>query len=236
MKNYFLTFSIVAIAISCTSKKAVNDLKPEPNYFLFEYYDEESTEGDVEFFRSLATSIDSTGLKGLDSLVTIYENKIARDSVKTRKWIQNDIALKVEEDSIWRYEEYKGDMRGDYQLISKSNGILRYYNKARNINYKNDTLFNTNEGVTFKIDKKDVKTIKGYKCYKVIIEKENLVLRDYNTGKATYELYVTDEIKLPTHSVLNIPTNSIEVFPLEAVVCFENKAFSKSFYNIKVIE
>nr|WP_042295050.1 hypothetical protein [Nonlabens ulvanivorans] len=134
----------------------------------------------------------------MDSLVTIYENKIARDSVKTRKWIQNDIALKVEEDSIWRYEEYKGELRGDYQLISKSNGILRYYNKARNINYKNDTLFNTNEGVTFKIDKKDVKTIKGYKCYKVIIEKENLVLRDYNTGKATYELYVTDEIKLPT--------------------------------------
>ncbi|GAL73809.1 hypothetical protein JCM19275_2656 [Nonlabens ulvanivorans] len=39
----------MAIAISCTSKKAVNDLKPEPNYFLFEYYDEESTEGDVEF-------------------------------------------------------------------------------------------------------------------------------------------------------------------------------------------
>lgn len=78
----------------------------------------------------------------------------------------------MEEDSIWRYEEYKGDMRGDYQLISKSNGILRYYNKARNINYKNDTLFTTNKGIIFKIDKEDVKIIKGYKCYKVIIEKE----------------------------------------------------------------
>lgn len=68
------------------------------------------------------------------------------------------------------------------------------------------------------------------------MKKKNLIVRDYNLGKATYELYVTDEIKLPVYSVLNIPTNTIDAFPLEAVVSFENKAFSKSFYKVKVIQ
>lgn len=70
--NYLHLFLFIPLLISCTSKKGLKELKLEPNYLLFEYYDEESTEGDVEFFRSLATSIDSTGSKGLDSLVTIY--------------------------------------------------------------------------------------------------------------------------------------------------------------------
>jgi len=64
-------------------------------------------------------------------------------------------------------------------------------------------------------DLDDRKTILGYDCYKVQLERKNYEeeLEDFTT--TFYDMYVTESIDLPMHALLNITKEFPEFFPLE---------------------
>jgi hypothetical protein len=63
------------------------------------------------------------------------------------------------------------------------------------------------------VDKKDVKRILGYNCYKVVYQKPFKEEFGVNEGEEVFEMYVTDIIKLPASAVINV-YKQFSFFPL----------------------
>ena len=48
------------------------------------------------------------------------------------------------------------------------------------------------------------KVILGYECFKVKIRKSASADEEFNMGDTIYEMYVTSDVDLPVHALLNI--------------------------------
>lgn len=199
--------------VNCSTMKSVNQKKSlTPTKFVFNKYNTLTRSGMDELY-NLKDSIADLEYdpKGKDSITNQYIKNtplfnIPLDSNKIHIYVD------IEGDSIWRYSKKEGKMIGDYLMIKKGNGNLNYYDKSKKVNYRKYDLFGKNE--TYKIVRKenDRKNIMGYECFKLELTK---IKKDSEFGNTLYEMYVTDKIKLPIHSVINLTKLIPDLFPLE---------------------
>lgn len=145
----------------------------------------------------------------------IFKNTVAVSFPKTP---ETELFIEVKNDSIWRFTKQNGKMIGDYVMVEKDRGILNYYDKSKSVNYKNYDLFAKNDKYEIIEDRTDIKQINGYDCYKLTLIKQNA---KSDLGNTIYEMYVTDQIKLPVHSVINITKLVANTFPMEISITEE---------------
>lgn len=213
---YILIFLIL---VGCSSTKNISEKNPKPTRFVFKKSMVSSQNGISDLKSKTDSIIDATyDPKGIDSLM----NKKLKDMQMTEFLTQTpetEIHLEVQNDSIWRHTKQDGKMIGDYIMIQKNSGILNYYDKSKSLNYRKYDLFAENYEYEIIENRKDRKDIKGYDCYQLtLIEKDSIS----DLGNTIYEMYVTDRIELPIHSVINLTKLIPNTFPMEIKISGEN--------------
>ncbi len=73
----------------------------------------------------------------------------------------------------------------------------------------------------------------GFKCYKLTLIKKDT---KSDLGNTIYEMYVTDRIKLPPHSVINLTKFIPNKFPMEIKVWNEKLSGIAELYKLIEIE
>ncbi len=216
--KYIAYFLLLLISINCSAQEKIAEESKYPTRFVFK--------------KSLLTT--QQGVAGLksktDSLIDAQYNPQGKDSLvnKDLKEVQmtqfltqspdTEIHVEIRNDSIWRYTKQNGKLIGDYLLIQKNGGILYYYDKSRSVNYSKYDLFDEIHKYGITENRNSRKEISGFQCYKLILIKENL---ESDLGNTIYEMYVTDQIALPIHSVINLTKFVPNTFPMEIIVTEE---------------
>ena len=152
---------------------------------------------------------------------------------KFKETPKTKINIEFKNDSIWRYTTEKDIIIGDIYRLSKNNGILNYHSKNdRNIIYRKFDLFANDDKYIIEKHKKITKKIMNYDCYYVKITKIENDIEENNLGNTIYEMYVTENIKLPIHSIINITKKFNDIFPLEIKISEENLDGFYEYYKI----
>ena len=154
--------------------------------------------------------------QGIDSL----ENRLLKELTFSDVWNETPVTkliIQIGKDSVWWHKTENGKMIGDYRVISKKNsGIIYYYDRSKKINYEKVdidlTKIDTNLTITSHPD--DRKSIHGFDCFKLILVRRD---KDNPLENTTYEMYVTDKIDLPAHSVAIGLQIQPGLFPLEVI-------------------
>ncbi|CAL2101503.1 conserved hypothetical protein [Tenacibaculum sp. 190130A14a] len=198
----YLFILIFFSLVSCSSTKKLTENSTKPTKFVFK-----------ESMVSIQTGISDleTKTKGKDSLLNKKLNGIKMSQLLLKK-PNTEIYVEIENDTVWRYTKQEGIMIGDYFMIQKNTGVLHYYDKSKSINYKKYDLFAKNHEYEIIENREDVKEIKGFKCYKLTLIKKE---RESDLGYTKYEMYVSDQIELPIHSVINLTKFMPNTFPME---------------------
>ncbi|WP_298884709.1 hypothetical protein [uncultured Polaribacter sp.] len=193
-----------------------------------------SNESGISNLESKTDSLIDTSYKpnGKDSVLNRSFKEIQMTKFLTQT-PETEIYVEIENDSIWRFTKQKGRMIGDYFMIKKNNGILNYYDKSKSINYKKHDLFAHNDKYQIIKNRKDRKEIKGFDCYKLTIIKKD---KESDLGNTVYEMYVTEQIELPIHSVLNLSKLIPNIFPMEIKIWGEKLSGIIEFYELIEIE
>jgi hypothetical protein len=130
----------------------------------------------------------------------------------------------------------------EWILIDKQNRIMNHYyihntKGPQKTEFPLDRTTFRDLEVTYEKseDKSDVKTILGYECHKVILT-ETITDLEYGTEIQEYEMYVTDQIKLPFH-LLNTTLKPIEeLCPLQMTIYRKDKGETYTKMNaIKIL-
>ncbi|WGH75601.1 hypothetical protein P8625_00115 [Tenacibaculum tangerinum] len=202
------------VAVAQTNKK-LNSY----NHFIFKKSMQISQEGLSNFQQKQDSLIDSEYPLGeKDSLINKKLKSLNLINIFKKT---SDIEIHVEytNDSIWRYKKQNGEMIGDYLMILKEKGILHYYDKTKQHLYNKYNLFNKKYEYVVIKDLENRKIIQGFDCFFLkLIRKDP----ESDLGNTIYEMYVTNEIELPLHSVLNINEYLENTFPVEVKI-FEGK-------------
>jgi hypothetical protein len=169
---------------------------------------------------------------GKDSLMNKRLKEMKMTDVLTRT-PETEIHIEIQNDSIWRFTKQKGKMIGDYFMIQKNSGILNYYDKSKSVNYRKYDLFAKNHKYEIIENRKDRKEIKGFECYKLTLIKKDT---ESDLGNTIYEMYVTDRIELPIHSVINLTKLVPNTFPMEIKVSEEKLSGMAELYELIGIE
>ena len=166
-----------------------------------------------------------------DSLIDVNYNPNGKDSLTNQKLKgmhmkdflmqlpETEVYVEIKNDSIWRSTKQNGKMIGDYFMIKRSNGILYYYDKSKSLNYGKYDLFAQNDEYIVMENKKDRKEIKGFDCFKLTLIRKG---PESDLDDTIYEMYVTDLIDLPAHSVINLTKQISNAFPMEIKVSENN--------------
>jgi hypothetical protein len=227
---YILTLLLL---VSCSASKAPTENRFQPSKFVFKKSVISSQSG-ISKLKSMTDSlIDAAYVaQGKDSLMnktrleTLLETQLTNLISQTP---ETEIYIEVHNDSIWRYTKQNGTMIGDYLMIQINSGILNYYDKSKSVNYRKYDLFNESHEYEIVKNRTTRKKIKGYDCYKLtLIEKDT----ESELGNTIYEMYVTDQIELPIHSVINISKFVPNSFPMEILVFEENLSGLADLYEL----
>ena len=230
MRKFYIYF-ILLIFISC---KAQKDNSTDVNHMnlIFEHWVEVDPVGIKSFPKmeekiyseeGIANETDSTGIEKINvkSLADLI-----RETPKTK------IFIEFKNDSIWRYTTERDIIIGDVFTLTKNNGNLDYRPKfERTKIYRTFDLFAQGDEYVVEMDKSKRKKILNYNCYYVKltkIENENVEFYGQNT---IYEMFVTESVKLPIHSVINITKNFNEFFPLEIKISNDKLNGAFEFYT-----
>ena len=213
--RYLHTCLSLFILISCSVSKPPFKTAASPSKFVFEefqYREKLPCLGEVASHHFFIDSLYDP--KGIDSLINrslkeIYSYDLWNTIPVTKKYIE------VRKDSIWTYSTQNGIMLGDYRVLQKSNGTINYYDKTRQVNYRNHQLFEQENIYEMAVNKSDRKMIMGYDCFKLILVRKET---DYFFGNTIYEMYVTDKIQLPLHSVVLVTKLIPDMFPMEILI------------------
>lgn len=228
--NYIL---ILLILISCSTSKKLTEPSSQPTKFVFKKSMVSSKSGITELKSKTDSLINATyNPKRKDSLM----NKELKEMQMTEFLIQTpetEIYIEVKNDSIWRYTKQNGKLIGDYFLIQKNSGVLNYYDKSKTVNYRKYDLFAKNHKYEIIENRKNKKEINGFDCYKL-----TLITKDEETdmGNTIYEMYVTDKIELPIHSVINLTKLVTNTFPMEIRISEEKLSGLAEQYELIKIE
>jgi hypothetical protein len=178
----------------------------------------------------------------MDSVIKANFNQNEKDSLLDKKLQltelltnthETEIHIEVLNDSIWRHTKEKGKMIGDYFMIQKNNGILHYYDKSKFLNYKKHNLFENKKEYEVIENKKKLRKIKGFDCFKLILIRKN---KESDLGNTIYEMYVTNEINLPIHSVINLNKLFENIFPMSIKIAQGKLSGITEYYELIKIE
>ena len=209
-KRYFIIIFLVLTGCFSSQKTTIKGFIPKG--FVFNKSIVSSEAGILTLKSKQDSMIDRTyGLNGKDSLINMRLKKIIMTDFLT-KTSEIKIHIDIKNDSIWRFRKQKGKMIGDFFLIHKKNGVLSYFDKTKTIKYKKHDLFNHNDTYQIIENRSDKKNIQGFDCYKLKIIK---IDKESDLGNTIYDMYVTNEIKLPVHSVICVTKLIPNTFPLE---------------------
>lgn len=229
-KNYIL---ILLILVSCSTSKKLTERISQPTKFVFKKSMVSSQKGITELKSKTDSLIDATyNPKEKDSLM----NKMLKEMQMTEFLSQTpetEIYVEVKNDSIWRHTKQNGQMIGDYFMVQKDSGILNYYDKSKSVNYRKYDLFAKNHKYEIIENRKDRKEINGFDCYKLTLIKQDA---ESDLGNTIYEMYVTDQIELPVHSVINLTKLIPKTFPMEIKISEEKLSGIAEQYELIKIE
>ena len=238
MKKIAFIFLIVIIACSA-SKEISKNRDDKISKLVFRHYYEISEEGeqnaDILQDSLIAqlqkeTQVDSMDLEILNQFSMTEMFKATPET---------EIHIELNQDTIWRYKTEYGKIIGDLFRIDREKGILYYHAKIdKSIMYKQFNLFEIGGEYSIEEYPNDKKEILGYGCHKVTIRKKERAEDDFpmRIGDTIYEMYVTKEIDLPVHALLNFTKNFSDFFPLEVRTWEENLTGNQEVYEIKEIE
>ncbi len=169
--------------------------------------------------------IDSTGSTIMKSMIDSMANNLGKDEnndsvtvimkdlfkemasqLYNQKSSLKEIVLEVSKDTIWRSTILNGQMIGNYERIDTS-GTIHYHSKFnRQLEDRTYNLFKNIKKGEITINKNDTKQILGFNCYKIIISTKEEIDEEFpfDMGDKVHEMYVTDLIKLPPHSIVYI--------------------------------
>lgn len=220
---------VLLVFVGCSTSKKQTGSKSQPTKFVFKKSTVSSQGGISKLESKLDSLINSkSSLNGNDSLLKEDLKKVL--SPKMLLDIpEKEINIEILNDSIWRYTTQEGKMFGDYLMIQKNSGVLNYYDKSKSVNYKKYDLFATNNEYEVIENRKDRKEIKEFDCYKLtLIKKEP----ESDLGNTIYEMYVTNQIDLPIHAVINLGKLVQNSFPMEIRVSEENLPGMETRYEL----
>ena len=190
----------------------------QPTIFVFKKSIVASPEASSNLILKRDSLIDVTSQpNGKDSLINIKLKDHQMVELLTKS-PPIEIIVEVQNDSIWRHSEQSGNMIGDFILLQKNKGILNYYDKSKSVKYREFDLFAFNDSYEVIEDRSSKKIINGFYCYKLTLIKKN---SQSDLGNTKYSMYVTNEIDLPIHSVINLTKLVPNTFPLEISVSEE---------------
>mgnify|MGYP006909075371 FL=1 len=228
--NYIL---ILLILISCSTSKKLTEPSSQPTKFVFKKSMVSSKSGITKLKSKTDSLINTTyNPKGKDSLMNKELKEIQMTEFLTQT-PETEIYIEVKNDSIWRYTKQNGKMIGDYFMIKKNSGVLNYYDKSKTVNYRKYDLFAKNHKYEIIENRKNKKEINGFDCYKLTLIKKD---EESDTGNTIYEMYVTDKIELPIHSVINLNKLVQNTFPMEIRISEEKLSGLAEQYELIKIE
>jgi hypothetical protein len=163
----------------------------------------------------------------------VFDHSFKRGNIDFAK--PTTIHIDVKNDTIWRYVKQDDKQIGDFYRIEKSGKIYYHAKIDKRIIYREYDLFNSKDKHSVSENQNDTKVISGYLCHKVHIESKQI--DDEEMGFITlYDMYVTKEINLPVHSLLNIGENLKDYFPLEITITTLAFDAPKEFFKVKFIK
>ena len=232
--RYINYIFILLFLVGCSSTKELTGNSSQPTKFVFKksmVFSETAISNLKSKQDSLIDAMASP--KGKDSLMNKQLKAIQMTDFLTQT-PDSEIYIEVQNDSVWRYKKQKGEMIGDYVMIPKSSGILHYYDRSKSVNYRKHDLFGGNGKYEVSEDRNDRKEIKGFDCFKLTLVKYEEEENDF--GNTIYEMYVTEQIDLPVHSVINLGKFVPKTFPMEIKITEENFDGMAEMYEIVEIE
>jgi hypothetical protein len=152
---------------------------------------------------------------------------------------ETEIHIELKQDTIWRYNTEYGKIISDFLRIDREKGILYYHAKFdKSKIFSQFNLFEVGGEYAIEEYPNDKKEVLGFNCYKVIIRKKEQIEDDFpmRIGDTIYEMYVTREIDLPVHALLNFTKSFPEFFPLEVRTWEENLPGNQEVYEIREIK
>lgn len=167
-----------------------------------------------------------------DSLIQWYKEEYETDSIPENllniptfsdvmvSTPNNETVIEISKDTIWKYNKQNGKMIGDFQRLAFHENKIYYHAKIdKKWMYRSVDLNNEVSKINVEKFPNDRKIIFGYDCYKVIFTEEindefgmNFMgMPEINT----YELFVTEDIKIPISAIfLSLKGNKFDFFPL----------------------
>ncbi len=212
MKIIFHILITVLFINTYSTENVIKKHNSAPTKFIFNKYRAYTKSGIAELTKMRNSAIDSElypngkGTETNETLKGIPLTNIPIDSNLVKTYIE------VKKDSIWRYEKEKDNLKGDYVLIKKDDGIIKFYDESKTVIKGERNLFKNNDKYKIIRNEKDKKTIQGYECFKITLIR---VKNNSEFGNTIYEMYVTDKINLPIHTVINLTKFIPNLFPME---------------------
>ena len=215
--NYILIFLFL---VGCSSTKKMTKNNSKPTKFVFKK-SMVSTQNGISTLKSKQDSLMNKELMEIQTTDFLTQTP------------ETEIHIEIQNDSIWRYAKQKGKMIGNYFMIQKNIGTLNYYDKSKSVNYRTYDLFAQNHEYEISENREDRKQIKGFNCFKLTLVK---IDKQSDLGNTIYEMYVTEKIALPLHSVINLTKLVPNTFPMEIKVSEENLSGMTELYELKTVE
>lgn len=148
----------------------------------------------------------------------------------------SELTVTSKADTIRRYLMPKY-VPTSYERIEENGKIYSYASRDSNFVYSTQDLFKNPGDYTVLVNLADEKIILGIKCYKVqIIEKEIIDMDlPFELGDKVYDMYVTNTISLPLHSIIPVKKKFTEFFPLQIKEWYTKSPELFVFYEAKKI-
>ena len=162
----------------------------------------------------ILTVLNCTSLFAQDFKI-FFEHKFEGGDMIWSNTPSTTVIVERKNDTVWRYVMENDKQIGDFLRIDKSGNLYYHAKIDHSINYRKYELFDSSDSYKLSEWTSDRKTILGFDCYKVNLERTSVD----NIGPVTtlYSMYVTKQINLPLHTVINI-TKYFDFFPLEIII------------------
>ncbi|WP_028889932.1 hypothetical protein [Tenacibaculum ovolyticum] len=153
----------------------------------------------------------------LNNLLSFLGNQFYQDYNDS---ISTYMYYRVKDSLITSYAKYKGEIIGDYDVINMRNSITYKLAKKDSVTKYLKELYKYNSSINqlkIKEYKDSIKVINGYRCYKVEFnDTEKLEVEgSFFKFNKSYELYVTDELKLKYHPFFRYKEILNKYYPIQ---------------------
>lgn len=233
MSNVRFLIGIVALYFQ-TGCSTVKKNTLEHTRFVFKQSNIMSVDGEnswKKIFKQSGENIGKLALLKTDSSESVREVISIYKSISAR-----ELTVEIKRDTIWRInDEIAMELEAD-MIVDKKQVAFYLKSKTDQKIYEWFKLAQSKKKFIVQVDKDRKKKILGYSCHYVRVIKLEDTHESMKLGNTIYEMYVTEKIKLPVHSVINIGQYFGNFFPLEIKVWSENLKGVEEVYEIVRIE